>query len=34
LKAGDVLIIPLYKTHFVEVTSDIPCKLILQRAAA
>ncbi len=34
LKAGDMLSIPLYKNHFVKVTSSIPCKVILQRAAA
>lgn len=34
LKAGDMLSIPLYKTHFVKVTSAIPCKVILQRVAA
>ena len=34
LKAGDVLSIPLYKSHFVQVTSLYPCKVILQRAAA
>ena len=34
LSAGDVLIIPLHATHWVRVTSDTPCKIILQRAAA
>jgi len=34
LKAGDVMSIPLYKSHFVKVTSLFPCKVILQRAAA
>ena len=34
LKAGDMLSIPLYKNHFVKVTSSIPCKVILQRSAA
>jgi mannose-6-phosphate isomerase-like protein (cupin superfamily) len=34
LAAGDVLSIPLYKNHFVKVTSGIPCKVILQRIAA
>ena len=34
MKPGDVLIIPLYKTHHVTVTSPNPCKVILQRAAA
>ncbi len=34
LLAGDVLSIPLYKDHFVKVTSPIPCKIILQRIAA
>jgi mannose-6-phosphate isomerase-like protein (cupin superfamily) len=32
LSAGDYLPIPLHVTHRVSVTSDIPCKLILQRA--
>ncbi|MBA3828187.1 MAG: cupin domain-containing protein [Taibaiella sp.] len=31
---GDVLMIPLFKSHHVKVTSDFPCKIILQRAAA
>jgi mannose-6-phosphate isomerase-like protein (cupin superfamily) len=31
---GDYLSIPLYKKHHVLVTSDIPCKVILQRLAA
>ena len=34
LKAGDYLSIPLHKKHTVKVTSDIPCKVILQRIAA
>lgn len=34
LKAGDYFAIPLYKTHRVRVTSDVPCKAILQRIAA
>lgn len=34
LKAGDVLMIPLFVNHRVEVTSSIPCKIILERAAA
>jgi mannose-6-phosphate isomerase-like protein (cupin superfamily) len=34
LHAGDYLSIPLYKNHFVKVTSGIPCKVILQRIAA
>jgi Mannose-6-phosphate isomerase len=34
LVAGDFLSIPLYKDHFVKVTSRTPCKVILQRIAA
>jgi len=34
LKPGDTLIIPLHAVHYVQVTSDYPCKIILQRAAA
>ena len=34
LKAGDFLAIPLHVDHDVKVTSDIPCKVILQRTAA
>ncbi len=34
LQRGDFLSIPLYKNHSVKVTSDIPCKVILQRIAA
>lgn len=34
LTAGDTLSIPLHKSHFVKVTSAIPCKVILQRIAA
>jgi len=34
LVPGDVLIIPLFKEHLVQVTSNIPCKIILQRVAA
>jgi mannose-6-phosphate isomerase-like protein (cupin superfamily) len=33
-KAGDYFQIPLYMDHEVIVTSDIPCKVILQRVAA
>lgn len=31
---GDYFAIPLHKNHLVKVTSDIPCKVILQRIAA
>ncbi|MGC4103854.1 cupin domain-containing protein [Ferruginibacter sp.] len=34
LVAGDVLSIPLHEHHFVQVTSPVPCKVILQRIAA
>lgn len=34
LKKGDYFTIPLHKPHLVLVTSDIPCKVILQRVAA
>ena len=34
MKPGDVLIIPLHQPHYVKVTSDIPCKILLQRVAA
>ncbi len=34
LGPGDYFAIPLYKNHFVKVTSSIPCKIILQRVAA
>lgn len=34
LMPGDKLTIPLFSSHYVEVTSDIPCKIILQRVAA
>lgn len=34
LKPGDYLTIPLYKNHHVQVTSSVPCKVILQRVAA
>ena len=34
LKAGDQLSIPKFKSHNVKVTSEIPCKLIVQRIAA
>jgi mannose-6-phosphate isomerase-like protein (cupin superfamily) len=34
LKAGDYFPIPLHETHMVKVTSDVPCKAILQRIAA
>lgn len=34
LKAGDFIAIPLYIGHSLVVTSDVPCKVILQRVAA
>jgi len=34
LQAGDFLTIPLHKNHRVLVTSNVPCKVILQRLAA
>lgn len=34
LVAGNFLSIPLHRRHHVRVTSDIPCKVILQRVAA
>jgi mannose-6-phosphate isomerase-like protein (cupin superfamily) len=34
LKRGDYMSIPLYSDHIVKVTSDIPCKVVLQRVAA
>ncbi|HEY0056176.1 MAG TPA: cupin domain-containing protein [Pedobacter sp.] len=34
LVPGDYLAIPLHKRHHVTITSEIPCKLILQRVAA
>jgi mannose-6-phosphate isomerase-like protein (cupin superfamily) len=34
LVPGDFFEIPLYKKHFVKVTSPAPCKIILQRVAA
>ncbi|MBK7884437.1 MAG: cupin domain-containing protein [Chitinophagaceae bacterium] len=34
LTPGDYFPIPLYKNHHVQVTSAIPCKVILQRIAA
>jgi len=34
LVPGDFLEIPLHLSHHVQVTSDIPCKVILQRVAA
>ncbi|TCD01761.1 cupin domain-containing protein [Pedobacter psychroterrae] len=34
LKPGDYFQIPLHKPHHVLVTSEIPCKVILQRLAA
>ncbi|MDQ3109436.1 MAG: cupin domain-containing protein [Bacteroidota bacterium] len=34
LVPGDFLSIPLHTDHFVTVTSDIPCKVILERKAA
>lgn len=33
-KPGDFFQVPLHKTHKVVVTSEIPCKIILQREAA
>lgn len=34
MKVGDYMSIPLHASHVVKVTSDIPCKVILQRVAA
>ncbi|RNI29136.1 cupin domain-containing protein [Rufibacter latericius] len=34
LTPGDFFSIPLHKTHSIKVTSEIPCKVILQRLAA
>jgi mannose-6-phosphate isomerase-like protein (cupin superfamily) len=34
LRAGDYLTIPLHVSHHVKVTSEVPCKAILQRVAA
>ena len=34
LQAGDYLSIPMFKSHTVTVTSQIPCKILLQRIAA
>jgi mannose-6-phosphate isomerase-like protein (cupin superfamily) len=34
LKPGDYLEIPLHAEHNVKITSSIPCKIVLQRAAA
>lgn len=34
LKEGDVLYVPLHHSHVVRVTSNISCKLIVQRTAA
>ncbi|MGZ8557229.1 MAG: cupin domain-containing protein [Chitinophagaceae bacterium] len=34
LVPGDYFVIPLHKSHFVKVTSSMPCKIILQRIAA
>jgi mannose-6-phosphate isomerase-like protein (cupin superfamily) len=34
LSSGDFLSIPLHVVHSVKVTSDIPCKIILERTAA
>ena len=34
MRPGDVMIIPLYSTHSVRVTSECACRIILQRAAA
>ncbi len=31
---GDIVRIPLHKSHIIEVTSSIPCKVVLERAAA
>ncbi len=32
LKPGDFLTIPLHSHHIAKITSDVPCKLIVQRA--
>lgn len=34
LKAGDFISVPLFQKHYLQVTSQNPCKLILQRTAA
>ncbi len=34
LVPGDYFAIPLHKNHLVKVTSELPCKVILQRVAA
>jgi mannose-6-phosphate isomerase-like protein (cupin superfamily) len=34
LKPGDIFTIPLYLYHYVQVTSEMPCKIILQRLVA
>ena len=34
LKKGDFVSLPLYLGHSVKITSDIPCKVVLQRIAA
>jgi mannose-6-phosphate isomerase-like protein (cupin superfamily) len=34
LKPGDYFSVPLESAHYVQVTSEIPCKVILQRVAA
>jgi mannose-6-phosphate isomerase-like protein (cupin superfamily) len=34
LVPGDYLSVPLHKNHYVTITSDIPCKVLLQRVAA
>ncbi len=34
MRPGDTMTIPLHIPHSVKVTSDYPCKIILQRAAA
>jgi mannose-6-phosphate isomerase-like protein (cupin superfamily) len=34
LKPGDVFSIPLHLSHYVIITSDVACKLILERCAA
>ena len=34
LVPGDYFAVPLHKSHILKVTSEIPCKVILQRIAA
>lgn len=34
LQRGDVFFVPMHKSHVIKITSDIPCKCILQRSAA